>query len=136
MKAARSVHRGDASLTIETFAHAVGARLCQQQGSRARDVLQPREVSPQIRFTMQIDVEGADIEALEVEVFGRREIHVRQEAVGRRSLDILIELTQESLDAAVTVPSHDAGRDLVADGKHECRGMRLPAAAPRPPRRA
>ena len=89
MNAARSVHRGDASLTVETLAHAVGARLGQQQGSRARDVLQPREVSPQIRFTMQIDVEGADVEALEVEVFGRREIHVREEAIGRRGLDIL-----------------------------------------------
>ena len=118
------VHRGDASLTLETLAHAVGARFCQQQGSRPRDVLQPREVSPQIRFTVQIDIEGADIEALELEVFGRGEIHVRQEAVGRGCLDAPIELTQESLDAMVAVPPHNPGRDLVAHGKHECRGIR------------
>ncbi len=123
-KGRTQVHRGDARLSVQTLAHAVATGFRQQERFGAGDVLQPREIPSQIRFSMQIDVEGADVEAVEVEVFGGREIHVGEEAFGRRGLDLLVQLAQKSVDAALAVPAHDPGGNLVADGKQERRRVR------------
>jgi hypothetical protein len=69
-------------LAVQPFPHAVGSRFGEQQRLRAGDVLQPREIGTQVGFMMQVDVEGADVEALEIEILGGREVDVREQARG------------------------------------------------------
>ena len=65
------VHRRDRSLALLAFADAVGASLGQQQRPGAGNVLQSRQVGSQVRFAVQVHVEGADVEEREVEELGR-----------------------------------------------------------------
>ncbi len=122
------VHRGDCGLAVEPLADAVGAGLGQQQRLGAGHVLQPPQVGAQVGFAVQVDVEGADVEAAHVEMFGRREVHVGDRRVGRHRLDVGVELAQKALDARVPVPAHDRRRDLVAHRDHQRGRMRGDAA--------
>ena len=56
------VHRRDRRLSVLAFANAVGAGFGEQQRFVAGDVLQAREVGAQLVFSVEIHVEGADIE--------------------------------------------------------------------------
>ena len=103
------------------FADAVGAGLGEEQRQRAGDVLQPRQVAPQVRLVVQVDVERADVEERQLEVLGGREVHVGEQAVGRRGLGLVVEFAQEALDARLAVPADDRRRDLVAERDHQHR---------------
>ncbi len=118
------VHGGDPRLALEALADAVGPGLGQEQRLLAGHVLQAPEVGAQVGFAVQVDVEGAHVEAAHVEVLGRREVHVGHERVRRHGLDVVVELPQEAFDAGVAVPAHDRRRNLVAHGQHQRGRMR------------
>jgi hypothetical protein len=73
---------------------------------------------------VQIHVEGAEVEAVEVEKLGGWIIHVGEEAVRCHGLDVAIQLAQEPRDTARPVPPDDAARNLVPDGKQQQRRVR------------
>jgi hypothetical protein len=118
------VHGGDACLPPEPLAQAVGSGLGEQERLGPGDVLQAREVGAQVGLGMQIDVEAADVVAVEIEIFGRREIDVGQEAVGRALLAGVVEILKKAFDAALAVPADHRGRNLVADREHQHGRMR------------
>ena len=89
------LHRGQLGLPVEALADAVGARFGQQQRQVAGDVLQPRQVAAQLGFVVQVDVERADVEERQVEVFGRREVDVGEQGLRRDRLRLVVELAQE-----------------------------------------
>ena len=122
------MHRGNAGLPFEPFAKAVGAGLGQQQRLVARQMLQPPQVRPQIGVAVQIHVERTHVEVADVEMFGRREIHVGDEGVGRNGLHVVVQIPQETLDPRMPVPAHHRGRDLVAHRHHQRGRMRRDAA--------
>ena len=65
----------------------------------SRDVLQPRQVTPQVWLAVQVDVERADVETVEVEELGGRKVDVGQQAFGRRRLEVVIERLEKALDS-------------------------------------
>ncbi len=68
-------------LAVGAFADAVGAGFGEQQRPLAGDVLQPREVGAQVGLAVQVDVERADVEGVDVEILGRREVDVGEQAL-------------------------------------------------------
>ncbi len=121
------LRRGQPGLAVEPFANAVGAGFGQQQRLGAGQVLQTPEIRAQIALAVQVDVEGAHVEAGEVEVFGGREVRVGEQRRRRRRLRVVVELAEEALDARRAVPAHHTRRDLVAHGEEQRGGMRRQA---------
>ena len=78
-KCGAQVHRGDRALVLQALTDAVGASFGEQQRSVAGNLLQPREVGAKLRLAVQVDVERAHVEAVEVQVLRRREVDVRQQ---------------------------------------------------------
>ena len=72
---------------------------------------------------MEIDVEGEDVEHIELEVLSGWEVYIRQQALGCSRLHVFVELAQEPLDPSVAVPTDDPGGDLVAQSEEERRGV-------------
>ena len=117
------VHRGQPRLALFAFADAVDARFRQQQRLLSGNVLQPRQIGAQVLLAVQVDVERADVEERQVEEFGRREVHVGEQAIGRGLFRLGVEPAQKALDAKPAVPPHDPRRDLVAERKHQQGGV-------------
>jgi len=118
------VHRGDRGLPVGSLADAVGACLRKEQRTRAGDLLQSREVCAQVGFAVQIDVERADVEAVELEIFRRRVVHIRQQAMRRCGPGVGAQVLQKARHALVPVPAHDGRRNLIADREQQCGRMR------------
>ena len=87
-----------------------------QQRQVAGDMLQPRQVAPEVRLVVQVDVERADIEKRQLEVLGGREVHVGEQAVrrerpcassysSRRNRSIRAWPCQRTTDAGISLPS-------------------------------
>ena len=123
LKRRADVHGGDFGLAVFAFANRVGARFRQEQRLLARDMLQAREIGAQLGFTMQVDVDGVQVEERKIQKLGGREVHVGEELVGRCPFGVLIELAQKTLDPKAAVPAHDAWRNLVTEGDQGDRGM-------------
>ena len=109
------MRRRDLRLAGRTFTDAVGARFGEQQRLHAGDLLETRQVVAQFRFPMQVDVEGADVVTIDVEIFGRRKVHIGQQAVRGRRLDIGVQISQETLDPRAPMPPDHGRRNLVAE---------------------
>ena len=118
------MHRGDLRLRTQTLAQAVAARLGQQQRLVPGNVLETGQIPAQGCLLVQIHVEGAEVEAVDLEKFGGRVVHVSEEACRRCGLDVPVQLAQEPLDVVLPVPPDDAARNLVADGKQQQRRVR------------
>jgi hypothetical protein len=108
-------------LAFDSFANAIGAGFSQQQREMTGHVLQAREISPEVHLAMEVDIEGADIEKRQVEIFRRRKVHVGEQAVRRHRFALVIQFVQELLDACLSMPAHDSRRNLVAERKHQDR---------------
>ena len=117
------LHRRQRCLPLRAFPDGVRTRLGQQQGPAPRHVVELGDVGAERRLVVQVDVEGADVEPRQIQEVGRRVVDVGDQRVGRGGLGILVELPEEGLDATVAVPTHDAGGDLVADGREQHGGM-------------
>ena len=115
------LHGGEFGLSVQSLADAVGAGLGDEQRQRPGDVLQPRQVTPQLRLVVQVDVERAHVEERQLEVLGGREVDVGEQDVGRRGLGLVVQFAQEALDPALAVPADDGRWNLVAEGGHQHR---------------
>ena len=124
------MHRSNLALTVFALANAVGARFREQQRLVSGDVLKPRQVRAQFRLSMQVDVEGADVEEREIQEFRRRKVDVGQERVRRGVLRVLVDTAQEPFDAQPSVPAHDPGRNLVPQRDHQHGGVLTEFADP------
>ena len=47
---------------------------------------------------MEVDVVGEDVEGIELEVLGGREVHISQQAIGCGLLHVFVEFAQEPFD--------------------------------------
>src|SRR5206468_11492062 len=81
LEGSSDVHRGDRGLSRLALADAVRTSLGQQQRLVAGNVLEPCKICPELVGTMQVDVEGANIEEGEIEEFSGWKIDVRQQGV-------------------------------------------------------
>ncbi len=117
------VHRGERSLSLGAFANAVHARFGEEERLVSRDVLQAHEVRAQLRLTVQVHVERADIEKRKVQEFGRRIVDVSEQAPGRRVLRRAVEASQEAFDAQASVPADDGWWNLVSQREHQDGGV-------------
>ena len=79
------------------------------------DVLQPGEVSLQLRLRLEIDVEANQVDERQLQVFGRGVIDVRHEAGGVLVLCGPVQPLDPTLYTASSVPANDRGRDLIAN---------------------
>ena len=113
------VHGRDTRLLVQALAETVRARFGQQQRLRSRHVLQSGKIGAKLRLSMEIEVETTDVVAVQVQVLGWRIVHIGQEAIRHSLLAHVVEISEELLDAALAVPAHDIGRDLVADGEEQ-----------------
>ena len=117
------LHADEGRLALFSVAEAVGAQLRDQQRPGAGDVMQPREIRAQLRFRMQEDVEGADVEKRRLEILGRRVVDVCQQRVGRRGPGLVVQITQEALDPLASVPANHRRRNFVPQREQHRRGM-------------
>ena len=122
-KRGANLHGGQLGLSVVPFTNAVGAGLGDEQRQITGHMLKPRQVFPEVQLVVQVDVERADIEKGQLEIFGGRKVHVGEQAVRRKGLAFVIQLAQESFDPRLSVPSHDRRGNLVAQGEHQHRGM-------------
>src|SRR4051794_21340486 len=74
------MHRGDRGLPLGAFTDAVGPGFCEQQRLLSGNVLKPGEIRAKLRFAVQVDVEGTNVEEGKVEELGRRKIDVSEKA--------------------------------------------------------
>ena len=84
-----------------------------------RNFLQARRIGAHVGLPVQVHVEGKEIDKRQVEVFRGRVVDIREEAVGRCRLGLVIERSQEALHALRSVPAHDRPRDLVAQSEQQ-----------------
>jgi hypothetical protein len=110
-------------LNVLTVPAAVETELRDQKRAVPGDVMETGEVGLQRLVRFEVDVEADDVEERQLEVLGRRVVHVRDD---RLAVDLFHRRT-ESLDVALDlptpVPTDDRGRNLVADGVAEQRRM-------------
>jgi hypothetical protein len=125
-----NVHRGDLGLARVSLTNGIGAGFGEQQRLVSGDVLQSREIGPQIGFVVQVDVEGVQIEERQIEKLRRRKIHVREQGVRHSRFRLLIKAAEEPFDPQTAVPPNDARRNLVAE--REQRDRRMTAQLPYP----
>src|SRR5260370_31743915 len=97
------------------FTNRIHSRLAQHQRPIVGRRKQMGKVAPIINLAMEIDVEANHIEEIEIEIFRRRVIRKRKEAVRIAIPADLVKFAQELIDRARPVPAHDIRSNLVAD---------------------
>ena len=98
---------------------AVEPDLAHDQRAFAREVLQPREVRGEPFAGLQVDVERQEVDEPEIEILGRRVVHVGDQRPGILGAHRAHDAAQERLDLPAAEPAHDRRRDLVAHGVGE-----------------
>jgi hypothetical protein len=110
-------------LALQPVASAVEPDLGQNQGTIIGEIVQACHVGGKTLGRLEVHVEADEIREGELQVLGRRIIHVCHERCGIGLPDRLGQSSEETLDAIASVPAHDGRGNLVAHGVRKQRGM-------------
>lgn len=113
----------DFGLAGRAFPECVHAAFTEQQRFAVGKGLKVGEVVDEGGPAVEEDVEGDEVEVAQVQELGGGIIGVREEAVGRGVVGGDQDFVEEGGNPAGAVPADDVGRDLVAHGDGEDRGV-------------